>query len=101
MTDKPSGSAAVSKGASVSIEASGSKEASSSKGATVSATSAHSAPSEEADSADSTPAPLTDVPAPVAYQPNRWCVEGQGKIYRDAKILNDKRVMTRTLLVKR
>lgn len=45
----------------------------------------------------STPAPQFDVPPLVANQPNRWCVEGQYKVYRDAKFLNDKGFMTYTL----
>ncbi|TMW83440.1 hypothetical protein EJD97_001678 [Solanum chilense] len=30
-------------------------------------------------------------------KPNRWCVDGQFRVYSDAKFLNDKGVMTRTI----
>lgn len=50
------------------------------------------ASSDEADSEDSTLVPQFDVPATVAYQPNRWCIEGQYQVYRDDKLLNDKEV---------
>ena len=56
-----------------------------------------SASSDEAASAYSTPAHKNGIPAPAAYHPYRWCVEGQYQIYVDAKMLNDKGVMTRTL----
>ena len=42
-----------------------------------------------------------DVPEPVADEPNRWCIHGQYQIYRDAKLLYDKGVLTRTLIVER
>ncbi|XP_015059467.1 uncharacterized protein LOC107005397 [Solanum pennellii] len=47
------------------------------------------ASSDEDDSVDSTPAPLTGVPAPIADNPNRWCVEGQFQVYIEAKLPND------------
>ncbi|TMX03049.1 hypothetical protein EJD97_018556 [Solanum chilense] len=43
------------------------------------------------------PAPLHQVPQPVDDESNRWCIDGQYKIYMDAKFLNNKGVMTRTL----
>ena len=61
------------------------------------ATATQSASSDEADSPDSILVSLTGVPAPLADQPNRWCVDGQYQVYSDAKFLNDKGVMTRTL----
>ncbi|KAG5610681.1 hypothetical protein H5410_021962 [Solanum commersonii] len=48
------------------------------------------ASSDEATSSESIPAPRNDDPTPVASELNRWCVEGQWQIYRDAKIVNDK-----------
>jgi len=51
------------------------------------------ASSDEATSSESVPAPRNDEPAPVAGELNRWCVEGQWQIYRDAKMVNDKQKM--------
>ena len=45
------------------------------------------------------PSPPNEDPSPVVHQPNLWCVEGKHQIYRDAKMLNDKGVMIRTLTV--
>ena len=72
-----------------SVEASGSEDTS------------VSASSDEADSADSTPAPQTGVPALVSNQPNQQCAKGHYQVYTDAKLPNDKGVMTRTLTLKR
>lgn len=96
----PSGSAAGSEGYSGFEEAYKSEEISTSHSPIVTNTPV-SALSDEADSVDFTPAPLTDVPAPIADQHNRWYVEGQYHVYRDAKLLNDKVVVTRTLTVER
>uniref|UniRef100_M1DVC9 Integrase core domain containing protein n=1 Tax=Solanum tuberosum TaxID=4113 RepID=M1DVC9_SOLTU len=49
--------------------------------------------SDEATSSESVLAPQNDDPTPVAGEPNRWCVEGQLQIYRDAKMKNDKEKM--------
>lgn len=57
LTDTPSGSAAGSAGASGSEESSGSKRSSKLHGATVSTAPVYSTSYDEADSADSTPAP--------------------------------------------
>ncbi|KAG5599181.1 hypothetical protein H5410_030551 [Solanum commersonii] len=48
------------------------------------------ASSDETTSSEPIPAPPNDAPTPVAGEPNRWCVEGQWQIYRDAKMVNDK-----------
>ena len=61
------------------------------------ATTSQSALSDEADSAYSTPAPKTGVSISIDDQHNRWCVEGQYEVYTDAKLPNDKGVMTWTL----
>lgn len=90
-----------SEGASGSKEASGSKDILASHGATAPLAPVHSASSDEADSVDSTSTPPTDVPAPVVDHPNQWCLEGQYQVYQDAKLLNDKGVLSRTLIVKR
>ena len=79
----------------------GSKEVSGFEEASAPATASQSASSDVDDSADSTPAPLAGVPALVANQPNRWCVEGQFQVYLIAKLLNDKGVMTQTLTLER
>lgn len=71
-------------------DASGCEEASASHGPTIRAAPVHSTSSNKADSADSTPTLLTDVPASFSKHPNRWCVKGQYRVYRDAKLLNDK-----------
>lgn len=94
----PFGSAAGSEGYSGFEEAYESEEISTSHSPIVTNTPV-SALSNEADFVDFTPAPLTDVPTPIADQHNRWYVEGQYHVYRDAKLLNDKVVMTRTLTV--
>ena len=38
--------------------------------------------------------PRTDNPTPVVDDTNIWCNEGQLKVYREAKMINAKRVMT-------
>ena len=53
--------------------------------------------SDEADNPNSTPSSLTCSLTPVADQANRCCVDAQYQVYLDAKILNFKGVMTRTL----
>uniref|UniRef100_M1DZM6 Integrase core domain containing protein n=1 Tax=Solanum tuberosum TaxID=4113 RepID=M1DZM6_SOLTU len=55
------------------------------------------ASSDEATSSESIPAPRNDDPTPVAGEPNRSCVDGQWKIYRDAKMVNDKQKMARLI----
>lgn len=50
---------------------------------------------------ESTLAPQHDIPAPVPDETNGWCIDEQYQIYRDAKFLNDKGVITRTLTVER
>uniref|UniRef100_M1DJP9 Integrase core domain containing protein n=1 Tax=Solanum tuberosum TaxID=4113 RepID=M1DJP9_SOLTU len=61
-----------------------------SKSATASGENNQAASSDEATSSESIPVPQNDDPTPVAAEPNRWCVEGQWQIYRDAKMINDK-----------
>jgi len=41
--------------------------------------------------------PLNTDPTAVAEEPNRWCVEGQWQIYRDAKMINEKGNMARLI----
>ena len=101
LTGTPSESTIVSEKTFGSTKASGSEEASYSHVTTGPNTSVHLASPEEADSANSTSAPLTDVPVSIVDQPNRWCIEGQYQIYRDAKMLNDKGVTTQILTVER
>ena len=74
LPDTLSGPALHAKYASGCEEVSGSEEDSGSEEACYPATTSPYVLSDEADSADSTPAPLTGVPAPVADQPNWWCV---------------------------
>lgn len=57
--------------------------------------------SNEAQSLESTLAPKDKVPALVADESNKRCVDCQYQIYRNAKLLNDKGVMTRMLTVER
>ncbi|KAG5579544.1 hypothetical protein H5410_050171 [Solanum commersonii] len=57
--------------------------------------------SDEATSSESIPTPPNDVPTPVAGELNRWCVEGQWQIYRDAKMVNEKQKMARLITEER
>uniref|UniRef100_M1E0C8 Integrase core domain containing protein n=1 Tax=Solanum tuberosum TaxID=4113 RepID=M1E0C8_SOLTU len=63
---------------------------SSAKSATTSGENDQAPSSDEAMSSEPIPVPWNNEPTPVASEPNRWCVEGQWKIYRDAKMINDK-----------
>ena len=92
LTGTPSRYATHSRDTSGSEEVSGSDDVSGSEEASAPATSSQSSSSDEADSVDSTPTPQIGVPALIADQPNRWCVEGQFKVYSDAKLSNDKGV---------
>ena len=56
---------------------------------------------DEADSLESTLSSTTHALTPVIDQPNQWCVDEQYQVYSDAKFLNDKGVMTRTLTLER
>lgn len=47
------------------------------------------------------PTPQFEVPTSVPDLSNRWCVYGQYQIYRDAKSLNNKEVITQTSTVER
>ncbi|XP_069144452.1 uncharacterized protein [Solanum lycopersicum] len=91
----------ASEGAYGSEDTSNSLEVSGSKEASALATAFQSYLCNEADSDDSNLAPQTGVPTPVPDYPNRWCVEGQYQLYTNAKLPNDKEVMTRTLTVER
>ncbi|KAG5614513.1 hypothetical protein H5410_014337, partial [Solanum commersonii] len=59
------------------------------------------ASSDEATSSEPIPVPPNYAPTLVAGEPNRWCVEGQWKIYRDAKMVNDKQKMVRLITEER
>ena len=65
------------------------------------ATTAKSFLSDEADNPNSTLGLPTGALTPVADQLNRWCVDGQYQVYSNAKFLNDKGFMTRTLTLER
>ncbi|KAG5590929.1 hypothetical protein H5410_041443 [Solanum commersonii] len=65
-------------------------ERSNAKSSTGSGENDQAASSDEATSSKSIPAPSNDDPTPVAGELNRWCVEGQWKIYRDAKMVSEK-----------
>uniref|UniRef100_M1DXV1 Integrase core domain containing protein n=1 Tax=Solanum tuberosum TaxID=4113 RepID=M1DXV1_SOLTU len=60
------------------------------KSATGSSQNEQEALSDEATSSESVTIPRNENPNPVAGELNRWCVEGQWQIYRDAKMINDK-----------
>lgn len=60
---------------------------------------AHPTSSDEAISLESAPTPHHEVPTLIADEHNRWCVDGRYQVYRDSKLLNDKGVMTRLLMV--
>ena len=95
LTGTLSGSATHEKRTSISLGVSCSEEASGSAEVPTPATAAHSASFDEANSSDFTLGAL------VADQPNQWCVNGQYKVYLEAKFLNDKGVMTLTLTLER
>uniref|UniRef100_M1DGL3 Integrase core domain containing protein n=1 Tax=Solanum tuberosum TaxID=4113 RepID=M1DGL3_SOLTU len=104
----PTGAASSSEGSmsgSESAHPSGSDSAhaagSSAKSATGSGENDQAASSDEATSSESIPVPRNDDPTPAAGKPNRWCVEGQWQIYRDAKMINDKQKMARTITEER
>ena len=78
----------------------GSAFCSRSLGATPSEVHACQASSDEAHSLESSLAPQEDVPARVPKEPNPWCIDSQYQVYREAKVLNDKGVITRLLTVK-
>ena len=101
LTDTPSRSTTHGEGASGSLGVSWLEEASRSAEVLAAATAAQSISSDEADSLQSTPGSPTRALTPVADQPNRWYVDGQYQVYLDAKFLNDKGVMTRTLTLER
>uniref|UniRef100_M1DHT2 Integrase core domain containing protein n=1 Tax=Solanum tuberosum TaxID=4113 RepID=M1DHT2_SOLTU len=88
-----------------SSQASGSESAhtsgSNAKSATGSGQNEQAASSDEATISESVPIPRNKNPTPVAGEPNRWCVEGQWQIYRDAKIINDKEKMARLITEER
>uniref|UniRef100_M1DSQ8 Integrase core domain containing protein n=1 Tax=Solanum tuberosum TaxID=4113 RepID=M1DSQ8_SOLTU len=100
-TGSTSGTESAHASASESSHASGSESAhasgSNAKSATGSGQNEQAASSDEATSSESVPVPRNENPTPVADEPNRWCVEGQWKIYRDAKMINDKKKMARLI----
>uniref|UniRef100_M1DJX7 Integrase core domain containing protein n=1 Tax=Solanum tuberosum TaxID=4113 RepID=M1DJX7_SOLTU len=71
------------------------------KSATGSSQDDQDASSDEATSSESVPTPRNEDPTPVAGEPNRWCVEGQWQIYRDAKMRNNKGKMDRPITEER
>ena len=101
LTGTPSRSTTHEEGASGSLGVSWSKEASGSAEVPAPATIAQSASSDEADSSESTPGSSTRALTLVSNQPNRWCVDGQYQVHSDAKFLNDKGLMRRTLTLER
>ena len=101
LTGTPSGSVTQEEGASGSLGVLWSEKISGSADISAAATATQSYSSDEGDSHDSTPRPPIGVPTPIADQPNRWCVDGKYQVYSDAKLLNDKGVMTRTLTLVR
>uniref|UniRef100_M1DC75 Integrase core domain containing protein n=1 Tax=Solanum tuberosum TaxID=4113 RepID=M1DC75_SOLTU len=56
------------------------------------------ASSDEITSAEDIPVPPNTVPAPVAEEPNKWCVDGQWQIYRDSRMINEKEQMARLII---
>ena len=77
------------------------EEASESAKVPAHATAVESSLFDEAFSWESTPGSPTRGLAPITDKPNRWCVDGQYKVYSDEKFLNDKGVMTRTHTLER
>uniref|UniRef100_M1DH75 Integrase core domain containing protein n=1 Tax=Solanum tuberosum TaxID=4113 RepID=M1DH75_SOLTU len=59
------------------------------------------ASSNEATSLGEVPVARSYDPDPVAGEPNTWCVDGQWKIYWDAKMKNDKEKMARLITEER
>ena len=88
LSGTPYGSAAQSSDASNFEDILGSKKVSGLADASSLDTASQSDSFDEADSVDSTPTPQIVVPALIADQPNRWCVEGQFQVYTDAKLPN-------------
>uniref|UniRef100_M1DHS7 Integrase core domain containing protein n=1 Tax=Solanum tuberosum TaxID=4113 RepID=M1DHS7_SOLTU len=86
-------SASGSESASVAGSASESATGSSSHGGVVS--------SDEATSSGVVAVPPNTDRHSVAEEPNRWCVEGQWQIYRDASMLNEKRLKTHEITEER
>uniref|UniRef100_M1DCI6 Integrase core domain containing protein n=1 Tax=Solanum tuberosum TaxID=4113 RepID=M1DCI6_SOLTU len=78
-----------------SSHASGSESAhalgSNAQSATGSSQNEQASSSDEATSSESVPIPRNENPTLVTGEPNRWCVEGQWQIYRDAKMIMTKR----------
>uniref|UniRef100_M1DF31 Integrase core domain containing protein n=1 Tax=Solanum tuberosum TaxID=4113 RepID=M1DF31_SOLTU len=104
-TGSTSGSESTHASGSESSHISGSASAhvsgSNAKSATGSSQNEQAASSDEATSSESMPVPRNKDPTPVAGEPNRWYVEGQWKIYRDAKMINDKEKMVRLITEER
>uniref|UniRef100_M1DY12 Integrase core domain containing protein n=1 Tax=Solanum tuberosum TaxID=4113 RepID=M1DY12_SOLTU len=69
--------------------------ASSSGSASGSSSQCRTASSDKATSAGVIPMPSNTEPAPIADEPNRWCVSGQWQIYRDAWMMTEKDRMAR------
>uniref|UniRef100_M1DI46 Integrase core domain containing protein n=1 Tax=Solanum tuberosum TaxID=4113 RepID=M1DI46_SOLTU len=93
----PTGSASGSEVVSTSGSESTSAPDSGSGSATCSGSHDKAASSNEATSSGEVPMPQSYDPDPVAGEPNIWCVEGQWKIYQDAKMLNEKEKMARLI----
>uniref|UniRef100_M1DVG6 Integrase core domain containing protein n=1 Tax=Solanum tuberosum TaxID=4113 RepID=M1DVG6_SOLTU len=57
--------------------------------------------SDEDTTSESVLIPRNENPTPVAGEPNRWCVEGQWQIYRDANMITDKEKISRIVTEER
>jgi len=57
----------------------------------------NTASSYEADSAEDTIVPPCSEPPKDATEPNRWYVDGQYQIYKDARMLNENDKMSRLI----
>uniref|UniRef100_M1DP22 Integrase core domain containing protein n=1 Tax=Solanum tuberosum TaxID=4113 RepID=M1DP22_SOLTU len=100
-----SGSESTHASGSESSHASGSESThasgSNAKSASGSSQNEQAASSDEATNSESVPAPRNEDPNLVVGKPNRWCVKGQWKIYRDAKMKNDKEKMAQLITEER
>uniref|UniRef100_M1DJC8 Integrase core domain containing protein n=1 Tax=Solanum tuberosum TaxID=4113 RepID=M1DJC8_SOLTU len=57
--------------------------------------------SDDATSAGDIPVPPNTDPAPAAEKPNRWCVNGQWQLYKDARMITTKNMMARIVTEER
>uniref|UniRef100_M1DPP0 Integrase core domain containing protein n=1 Tax=Solanum tuberosum TaxID=4113 RepID=M1DPP0_SOLTU len=80
--------------------ASGSESASASGSAIGSSSHGRAASSDESTSVEDIPVPPNTNPAPNVEEPNRWCVDGQWQIYKDAS-MTEKNMMAQTIIEER